>query len=158
MAFDPALAKAISDTFRLVCSTRITLAQRRDFEFFLRFWFGLKNIRNAQLWTRYGAVERNFINNRLGQFELDLRVFVAEKFINNATASFPVKEKAFRLPADDSKAKLAFEYFQDSYIRAYCTRIYFEGNFFFIEYAADSDADVPDIDLDSPEFDDILDS
>jgi len=156
MPFDSALAKAISNTFRATCTTRITTIQRAYFESLLQKWFGLKNIRNAQLWTRPGTQTRDFINRNLGEFELTIRLFVANKFLQLDNANAPVKQKCWRMPPGDTVARESFEYFQNEFIFAYTHRIYFVDSFFCIEYYADSDTRDEEIDLDSPEFDDLI--
>lgn len=156
MPFDPLLASTISNAFRDACVNRLNLSQRGSFEMMLMSWFGLRNIRNAQLWTRIGASQRNILNRTLGEFELDLRTFVADRFIQNIPPSFTTKTKCWRLPPDNSINAQTFSWFQDNWIREYCSRIYFSDEFFCVEYAADSDTpnEVPD--LDSPEFDDLV--
>lgn len=156
MAFDAQLANAISNTFRATAGNRLNTSQRAFFEDLLQRWFGLKNIRNAQLWTREGTVTRQILNRNLGEIELDLRTFVATKFIQADTFNQPTKQKCWRMPPDDESARKSFQWFQDSYIREYCTRIYFADLFFCIEYAADSNTPPDRVDLDSPEFDDLL--
>ena len=156
MPFDQQLANAISNTFRATVANRLDSAQRGYFEALLQRIFGVKNLRNVQLWTRYGQVQRQFINNRLGEYELDLRTFLADRFVQPAFAMFPVKAKRFQLPVSNSDAKKFFDYLNDNYIREYCTRIFIEGTGIYIEYAADSDTPNQVPDLDSPEFDDVI--
>ncbi len=156
MAFDSQLALTISNAFREVCNTRIGGYQRQQFEFMLQSILGVKNIRNVQLWTRYGVLTRNFISSRLGQYELSLRLFIADRFIQNIHPTYPVKTKPFLLPMDTQDYQKILQYFNDPWIREYCSRIYFSNLFFLIEYAADSNVDNDEIDLDSPEFDDVL--
>jgi hypothetical protein len=119
-------------------------------------WFGLKNIRNAQLWTRQGAVTRDIINRNLGEFEMNMRLFVADKFIQNIPPNFLVKTKVWQMPPDDENARQSFEWFQNEYIYAYTSRIFFTDLFFVLEYAQNSDTPLDVIDVDSPEFDDLL--
>lgn len=156
MPFDPQLARAISDRFRQVCVERLTNENRLEFESLLQRVFGIKNIRNVQLWTRYGSTQRNIINRNLGERELDQRVFLADRFVQNALPFFPVKTKPFQLPADDETARKFFIYLNDNYIREYATRIYTTSFFVILEYAADSNTDVDQVDLDSDEFADVL--
>lgn len=156
MSYDPQLAKVISDNFREAVSTRLGGYQRQEFEYMLQSILGVKNLRNVQLWTRYGVRQNNFINRRLGQYEMGLRTFIADRFIQNIEPSFPVKRKPFTLPMEVSDYKKILQYFNDSWIRNYCTRIYFSNITFIIEYAADSNVDLEPIDIDSPEFDDVL--
>ena len=156
MPFDPLLASTISNTFRQACTSRLNLFQRAAFEAMLLSWFGLKNLRNAQLWTRIGAVQRNILNRNLGEYELDLRTFIADRFIQNIPPTYETKTKCWRLPPDNSINSQTFSWFQNNWIREYCSRIYFSGNFFCVEYAADSDVEVDIPDLDSPEFDDLV--
>ena len=156
MPFDQQLASAISNTFRSAVTTRLDDVQRSSFESLLQRIFGIKNVRNVQLWTRFGTQQRNIINRNLGEYELDLRTFLADRFIQIAEPNFPVKLKRFQLPVSDSDAKKFFEYLNDNFIREYCTRIFIEGTGIYIEYAADSDTPNEMPDLDSPEFDDIL--
>jgi hypothetical protein len=156
MAFDADLANAISNTFRVTVINRLNTPQRTFFEQLLQVWLGIKNIRNVQLWTREGAQTRQFINNRLGEVELDLRVFIATKFIQGDFYTSPVKQKCWRMPPTFEIARDSLKWFFDPYIREYCTRIYFADLFFCIEYAADSNTPPESINLDSPEFDDVL--
>lgn len=156
MAFNPALARSVSNTFRSACFLRLNTPQRSFFESLLMRWFGLKNIRNAQLWTRPGAVTRDIINSKLGEFELDMRLFVADRFIQNIEPTFPVKRKIWLMPPDNTVAMETFRWFQDAYIREYTTRIFFTDLFFVLEYAADSDTPSDIVDIDSPEFEDLL--
>lgn len=156
MPFDPQLAQVISDRFRQVCSERLTIENRLEFETLLQRILGIKNLRNVQLWTRYGAVQRNIINRNLGEHELDLRVFLADRFIQNAAPFFPVKTKSFQLPANDETARKFLLYLNDNWIREYCTRIYTTSFFVIIEYAADSNTDIDQVDLDSDEFADLV--
>ena len=156
MAFDPQLARIISSRFRQACSERLTSENRISFESLIQRILGIKNIRNVQLWTRYGAVQRDIINSRLGEYELDIRVFLADRFIQNAAPFFPVKTTLFQLPANDETARKFLLYLNDNWIREYCTRIYTTSFFVVIEYAADSDTDIDQIDIDSDEFADIL--
>lgn len=156
MPFDPQLAQAISDQFRLVCASRLTDENRIEFERLLQKILGIKNLRNVQLWTRYGEQTRNFINRGLGEYELDLRVFLADRFIQAVPPFFPVKTRPFQLPATDETARKFLLYLNDNWIRAYCSRIYTTSFFAIIEYAADSNTGVDQIDLDSDEFEDLL--
>lgn len=156
MTFDPQLAKVISDNFREAINTRLGGYQRQEFEYMLQAILGIKNLRNVQLWTREGAVKRNFISRNLGQYEMSLRIFIADRFIQNIEPSYPVKKKPFTLPLETSDYRKILQYFNDQWIRNYCTRIYFSNITFLIEYAADSNVEIEIIDVDSPEFDDVL--
>jgi hypothetical protein len=156
MAYDAQLAAAISNTFRATVTTRLNTPQRTFFETLLMAWFGIKNVRNVQLWTREGVQTRNFINRNLGEVEMDLRTFVASKFIQGDFYNRPTKTKCWRMPPDDQIARQSFLWFQDEYIMQYATRIYFQDLFFCIEYAADSDTPPEEVDLDSPEFEDLI--
>lgn len=156
MAFNAELAANLSQAFRSAVTIRLSNSQRLLFEGLLQIVFGIKNLRNVQLWTRIGVQQRNFIQSRLGELELDTRVFLVDKFLVEQIPPFPVKTKCFRLPADSELARKFSEWIQDNYIREYCTRIYMAGNFICIEYASDSDNPSQKIDLDSPEFDDVI--
>lgn len=156
MPFDAPLAAAISNTFRVSISLRLNTPQRTFFESLLQDWFAVKNLRNVQLWTRLGVQTRNFISRNLGRLEMELRVFIADRFIQTVPPTFPVKRKVWLMPPDSNTAREIFSWFQDPYIRAYCTRIFFEGLFFVLEYAADSDTPQEEVDMDSPEFDDLI--
>jgi hypothetical protein len=156
MAFDATEAANLSNLFRSAVTTRLDSGQRGIFESFLQSLLGIRNIRNVQLWTRFGSVQRNFINRNLGQYELDLRTFVASKFVNNLEPNYPVKQKAW-LPAIDELAAQSFlKYFDDNYIKEYSSRLYMAGNALVLEYSADSSVNPEEIDLDSPEFEDVL--
>lgn len=156
MPFDSNLANAISNTFRATIQTRLNTPQRTFFESLLQSWFGVKNIRNVQLWTRFGSQTRNFINRNLGDLDLILRTFVATKFVQADTATVPTKTKCWRMPPDNLIARQTFEWFQDTYVSQYTIRIYFQDLFFCIEYSADSDSESEEIDIGSPEFDDLI--
>lgn len=156
MAFDPIVAANLSNAFRSACTTRIDDADRVRLERALQTIFAVKNLRNAQLWTRYGSTTRNFINRNLGQQELDGRKWFAEKFVNNVPPSFPTKYKSFLLTDLAFDASKFLEYYNDNFIREYTTRIFVENGFLYIEYSSDSNVEVEEIDLDSPEFEDVL--
>lgn len=156
MPFDAELARAISDTFRTAVTNRLNDFQRLSFERLIQQLFGIKNLRNVQLWTRPGVQTRNFINRNLGEYELDLRTFLADRFIQLGEPTAPVKRRPFLLPVDDAGAKKFFDYLNDNFIREYCTRIFCTDRFIIIEYLADSDTPLEMPDLDSPEFDDIV--
>ena len=156
MPFDRELARAISDTFRQAVTNRLDSQQRIYFEGLLQQLFGIKNLRNVQLWSRPGTQQRKYIYERLGEQELDLRTFLADRFIQNVMPIFPTKTKGFELPTSSREAFQIFKWLNDGWIRAYCTRIFITGNRFFIEYAADSDSPQETPDLDSPEFDDLV--
>ena len=155
MPYDSELARVISGQFRSAVSLRLDATQRAGFERMLQILFGIRNLRNVQLWTRFGAQTRDFINRGLGELELDLRTFLASKFINNVEPTFPTKRKPFQMPLDNVAVRKFFEYITDNFIREYCTRIFVEGRFIIIEYASDSDTPAETPDLDSPEFEDI---
>lgn len=157
MAFDSEYARVISEAFRAACVSRLTQGNRLLFERWLQALFGIKNLRNVQLWTRYGQVQRNFIYSRLGELELDLRVLVATKFLNQGTATFPVSTATFNLNFLDESARRSFLYLTDPYVARYLWRIAMSSQFLVFEYATDSDAEIEEIDLESPEFDDIED-
>lgn len=156
MAFDSELAKVMSDNFRATVSTRYDSEQRLEFERLLQATLGIKNLRSVQLWTRYGASERDFINSRLGEYELDLRTAIADVVINNAQPTFPTKEIAFVSPISGEDARRFTLYMNDEYVRAYATRFFPSGRSFVLEYAADSNTPVERPDLESPEFDDLF--
>ena len=156
MPFDEALAKVISEKFREAVTLRLGGYQRTEFEAMLQAILGIKNRRNVQLWTRYGVQERDFLYKRLGQYELGLREFIARRFINNIEPSYPVKRKPFFLPLDTQDYQQILRYFNDKWIRAYCSRIFFSNIEFLIEYSADSNVEGEVIDLNSSEFDDVL--
>lgn len=156
MPFDPIAASNLSNLFRSACTTRISTLALSRFEFVLQGLLGIKNIRNVQLWTRFGVVQRNFINRNLGQYELDLRTFIAEKFINPLEPNFPVKRKPFFLPITNSELEKLNLWLQDNWIREYTTRILVDETALIIEYSADSSDDPDEIDLESPEFEDVI--
>lgn len=156
MPFDERLAEVISEKFRDAVTERLGSYQRAEFEAMLQSILGIKNRRNVQLWTRRGVQKRPFLYKRLGQYELGLREFIAKRFINNIEPSYPVKRKPFFLPLDTRDYEKILTYFNDGWIRAYCSRIYFSNIEFLIEYSADSNVSGEPIDLNSPEFDDVL--
>lgn len=156
MPFDPGTAANLSNLFRSACTTRLSSTALVRFEFLLQALLGIKNIRNVQLWTRFGSVQRNFINRNLGQYELGLRTFIAEKFVNNSAPFFPVKTKPFFLPATDETAEKLSQWLNDNWIREYTTRIIVEDVALLVEYSADSSDNPDEIDLESPEFEDLI--
>lgn len=156
MPFDAEEALVVSNAFREAVTNRLSTPQRAMFELMLQRWFALKNIRNAQLWVRPGQVQRNFINDRIGQLELETRYLVANLFVNQGTAPFPTKVKAWSLPLNEGDIKKTFEWLNDNYIREYAWRMYFTDFFFIIEYAADSSTPNALPDFDSPEFEDLV--
>ena len=156
MPFDPEQAHAISEAFRSRVTNDFDSTQRLEFERLLQTTFGIKNLRNVQLWTRPGTQTRDFINSRLGQKELETRLFLADRLLVTQTPPFPTKERGFELSGDNKNAQKFNQYLQDNYIREYGTNLFVSGNRIFIRYAADSDNpnEVPD--FDSPEFDDLV--
>ena len=156
MPFDSLTARAISDAFREFVSDDLTDEQRTNFERLLQAVLGIKNLRNVQLWTRRGAIQRDFINSRLTEFELDLRTWIARKLLSPIPPAFPVKTRRIPLPFGDKAAQTFVKYATQNYIREYSTRLYFGVNSLIIEYAADSNVENEEIDLDSDEFSDIL--
>lgn len=155
MPFDSEYARVISDNFRSACVSRLTNDNRLLFERWLQAILGIKNLRNVQLWTRNGTVRRNFIYSRLGELELDLRVLIATKWINEGTATFPTTNAVFNLSNLDESARRSFLYLTDPYVSRYLWSIKMSGSFLIFEYATDSDAEIEEVDLESPEFDDV---
>ena len=156
MSFDDQLARSVSDTFRQVVTDRLNSEQRLGFERMIQVMFAVPNLRNVQLWTRFGTQQRNFIRRGLGEQELDLRLFLADRFIQNAVPNFPTKSHGFPLSNDPQVVKDFFKWLNDPWIRAYCTRVFILGNRIFVEYAADSDNPSFIPDLDSDEFEDLV--
>lgn len=156
MPYNPALSRALSDAFREFCSDELEVIDLRAFESLLQQVFGVQNIRNVQLWTRRGAIQRNFINNRLGEYEYDTRVWIVEKLLNPFVPSFPVKTKVLSTPSSPESANTFRKYINDNWIREYGTRIYFENGNLNIEYSADSSNNPDELDLESDEFSDVL--
>lgn len=156
MPFDSVQAGVISDNFRTAVSNRFDSEQRLEFEKLLQISLGIKNLRNVQLWTRFGVSERNFINRNLGEYELDLRSTIAFLVINRSSPSAPTKEVAFVSPITDFDAKRFVEYLNDEYIRAYSNRLFPSGRSLILEYLSDSGTEIEKPNLDSPEFDDVV--
>ena len=156
MSFNQEQAFLLSQAFRTQMVTRLNITQRDGFERLIQVVFGIKNLRNVQLWTRFGTQQRNILNRALGELELDARTFLVDRFLVQQEPPFPVKRKCFRIPTTNEDARTFSLYLTDSYIRAYATRILVDGLFICIEYAADSNNPNELIDLDSPEFDDVL--
>lgn len=156
MAFDSVQAKIISDNFRIAVTNKFDSEQRLEFERLLQIALGIKNLRNVQLWTRFGSQTRDFVSNRLGEYELDLRTTIAFLIINSSTPSAPTKEIAFVSPISDFDAKRFVEYLNDEYVRTYANRLFPSGRALILEYLADSGVEIEKPDLDSPEFDDLL--
>lgn len=156
MAFDPTLANNLSQAFRSQVTVRLNTSQRDGFERLIQIVFGVKNLRNVQLWTRFGSQQRNILNSGLGQEELSNRTFLVDRFLVQQEPPFPVKRKCFRMPVSNEDARTFFLYLTDNYIREYATRILVEGLFTCIEYAADSSNPNEQVDIESGEFDDVL--
>lgn len=156
MPFDSVQAKVISDNFRQTITETFDSEQRLEFERLLQISLGIKNLRNVQLWTRPGVQTRDFISRNLGEYELDFRTTIAFLIINQADPSAPTKEVAFVFPITDFDAKRFTEYLNDEYIRAYASRLFPGGRALILEYLADSGVEIEKPDLDSPEFDDLL--
>lgn len=156
MPFDANLAASLSQAFRSQVTIRLNTSQKDGFERMLQTLFGIKNLRNVQLWTRFGTQQRNILNRNLGEAELDTRTFLVDRFLVQQEPPFPVKRKCFTLPMSNEEVYTFSKYLSDPYVRAFATRILVEGLALCIEYAADSDNPNETVDLDSPEFDDVL--
>lgn len=156
MPFDSVQAKVLSDNFRIAVTNRFDSEQRLEFERLLQISLGIKNIRNVQLWTRFGAATRNFISRNLGEYEMDLRTTIAFLVVNNASPSAPVKQVPFVFPITNFDAERFTGYLNDEYIQAYSNRLYPAGRALILEYLADSGVEIEKPDFDSPEFEDVL--
>lgn len=157
MPFDPNLAVVISNAFRSAITTRLSDEDRRYFEAMLQAWTGIKNIRNVQLWTRFGTVQRNFINSRLSDRDLDFRLFIAQSFITTGIPNYPTKTHVWSMPPTNDINQKTYNWFNEPFIRAYTHSIYFEGAFFVVRYAASSSTPNSNVDFDSDEFADLVD-
>lgn len=156
MPYDAATSKNLSDAFREFCSDELEILDLRQWERLLQQVLGIANLRNVQLWTRRGAVQRDFINSRLGEYEYDLRVWIAERLLIQVEPNFPVKTRVIRPPFEAEESNIFRRYANDNWIREYTTRIYFENGNLNIEYSADSSNNPDELDLDSDEFSDVI--
>ena len=84
--------------------------------------FGVKNLRNVQLWTRDGATTRNFINPSLSSDDLDRRIAFARGLLEDRTPGFPTKIAAFEDFPQKNGLKLR-EYLSNPYTRSALSRI-----------------------------------
>lgn len=156
MPYDAATSKNLSDAFREFCSDELEIIDLRVWESMLQQLLGIANIRNVQLWTRRGAVKRDFINNRTGEYEYDLRVWIAERLLIQVEPNFPVKQRVLTDPSSPESVNTLRRYVNDNWIREYGTRIFFEDGKFIIEYSADSSNNPDELDLESDEFSDVV--
>lgn len=111
----------LSDQFRAYAQTLSGFALAQ-LESTMQTTFGLKNLRNVQLWTRPGATTRNFINPRVGTLDLDMRIAFAQGILESRTPSFPTKITQFEDFPDKNGLKLR-EYLSNNYTRSAMARI-----------------------------------
>lgn len=156
MTFDAVEANALSNRLRGAVESRLATSERILFEGFLQQLLGVKNIRNVQLWTRAGIQQRQFLRPGLGDRELDLRTWIANLFSTDMILDFPKKTKSFLLPIDGQRGKQFLSYYDDPTTNQLAVALRVVGTFLFLDYAVDSDDVIEYPDLDSDEFDDVL--
>lgn len=134
--------KLISDQFRETVSALPSVA-RLNLEFTLRDLLGYKDVRNIQLFTRFGKQQRDFITEKKDPAEKQLRTNLAALIIRGQfTTNKPTKEKFF--PADKrgaENAKKLEKYLTDDFTAQAGYKIGIDGGSgaFFYEYFNDSD-------------------
>ena len=150
----PADLTTISDAFRTKFQ-QLEPEYRLEYEQILQSAFGLKNIRNVQLWTRNGTQQRNFLNTSVAPLELEARLTFAMAFLNETPPTSPQKETEITGSAKRKGQRLR-EYLFNDYTRDAATIITLEGGEILYAYTADSSGgDLADDEL-SDEFDDFL--
>lgn len=113
--------KLLSDTFRSYVGTLSAFA-RDNLERTIQTTFGIKNLRNVQLWTRPGAVQRDIVNPRIGTIDYDMRVAFVTGLLEQRVPTFPVKTTEFDDLAGKNGLKLR-EYLLNEYTRKALSRI-----------------------------------
>jgi len=112
---------ALSDQFRTYAQTLSGFALAQ-FEATIQTTFGIKNLRNVQLWTRSGSTTRNFINSNVSTLDLDMRIAFAQGILEARVPTFPTKVKSFDGFPDKNGLKLR-EYLSNNYTRSAMARI-----------------------------------
>ena len=111
----------LSNQFRAYTQTLSSFALS-TLERAMQIAFGVKNLRNVQLWTRAGATTRNFINPNLGTGDLEARVAFARALLEDRTPGFPTKVAEFDSYPEQNGRKLR-EYLANEYTRSALSRI-----------------------------------
>lgn len=116
--------------------------------------FGIKDIRNVQLWVTQSATRRNFINRSVSPLELEMREAFVRGLINNVPS--PTIQKVSEFPPQPERAARKLrQYLAEDFTREACTSIGFLPDKVLYTYDADSSA-FEDIDDDaSDEFEEI---
>ena len=111
----------LSEQFRAYAQTLSAFALS-TLESTMQVAFGVKNLRNVQLWTRVGAVQRNFINPSIGTNDIDSRIAFVRGILEDRVPSFPVKIAEFDSFPTQNGLKLK-EYLANPYTRSALSRI-----------------------------------
>lgn len=118
---DKATLTLLSNEFRNYCSNLSQFALG-TLERTLQYGFGVKNLRNVQLWTRNGATTRNILNSSISGKELDSRLSFVQALLETRVPTFPTKIKELDNYDMQNGLKLA-EYLASPYIRSALARI-----------------------------------
>jgi len=111
----------LSGLFRQFCSNLSSFALN-TLEKTIQVAFNIKNLRNVQLWTRAGAVQRNFVNASTSPLELSMRIEFAQGLLEQRQPNVPTKIKEFDGFTEAAGKKLR-EYLQNDYVRQNTRRI-----------------------------------
>ena len=111
----------LSQQFRTYCSTLSPFALNQ-LENTLKTAFAVQNLRNVQLWTRSGTVQRNIINPAISTDDLRQRTSFVRALIEDRTPGFPTKIAEFEDLPDKNGRKLR-EYLSNEYTRNALARI-----------------------------------
>lgn len=118
---DKATLALLSNQFRTYCGSLSPFALG-TLERTMQYGFGVKNLRNVQLWTRDGSVTRNILNSSISGKELDSRLAFVQGLLETRTPTFPTKIKELDNYDMQNGLKLA-EYLSSPYIRSALARI-----------------------------------
>lgn len=147
--------KALSDSLRTFYR-ELDFADKPAFEQLLQSTFGLKNVRNAQLWVTDNQVKRNFINGNLGALERNMR----EAFMRGILQSKPQESPSKQFVSDDVPRKAGQKlrkYLFDDYTRQNVLSIEFNGGTLTFAYESYGSGIEESNDLSTDEFGDIAD-
>ncbi len=145
---------ALSAAFRGFCAS-LGGVELETLEIQLQNAFGIRNIRNVQLWTRQGTQQRNIINSRLGAMELEMRVALVRGLLNESPISVPTKVASIEGRSSLLTQRLG-RYLQDNYTRDNLIKIVVSpsGLLYIYDAYGTGDDEIPD--ESSDEFEDIF--
>jgi len=147
--------KALSDSLRTYYR-ELDVADKPLFDKLLQETFGLKNVRNAQLWTTDGQTKRNFVNGNLSPLERNMR----EGFMRGILGSKPQESPTKEFVSDDNPTKAGKKlrkYLFDDYTRQNVLSIEFQSGVLTFSYESYGSGVEESGDLSTDEFGDIAD-